>query len=203
MRRCALQTAAYISLGRIFDITSKYNAVALLDSMERNIDIFQRDALAQRKRDGRAVDPPWLAEYLARAYYPTVKDVVRLRGMVANRVIYDRAIKPSRNKCLAHREKQERTEVQALFAGGTVRELWRLTTFLLQLHTALWELLQNGRKPVFRSVRHSVRSIYDAVHQRTAPHESMVADVKKLMRFIETATPNKSLKRTRKKPRAA
>ena len=106
-------------------------------------------------------------------------------------------------ECLAHREKQEQTEVQALFAGGTVGELWRLTTFLLQLHTVLWELLNNGRKPVFRSVRRSVRSIYNAVHHRPATHESIVADVKKLMRFIEKAAPNKPLKRTRKKPRAA
>lgn len=106
------------------------------------------------------------------------------------RTIYERAIKPARNKYLAHREKEDRTEVQALFAGGTVRELWRLTTFLLQLHTVLWELLHNGKKPVFRSVRHSVKSIYDAPYQRSTPHERMVADVKKLMQFIEQATPN-------------
>jgi len=184
----ALQSSAYISLGRIFDTKSNYNVAALLDAMEKNLELFQREGLASRKRNGSEIDPPWLPEYLERAYYPTIKDVNRLRAMVEKyRVIYERAIKPARNKYLAHREKEEHAEVKALFAGGTVRELWRLTTFLYQLYEVLWEQLHNGRRPVFRSLRHSVKSIYDASNQRTSPHERMVADVKKLMQFIETA----------------
>lgn len=70
-----------------------------------------------------------------------------------------------------------------------MRELWRLSSFLLQLNEVLWQQPHNGRKPVFRSLRHSVKSIYDAEQQRSTPHESMVADVKKLMQFIEYATP--------------
>ena len=45
-------------------------------------------------------------------------------------------------------------------------------------------------------LRHSVKSIYDAKQQGSAPHESMIADVKKLMQFIEKATPNPSINRT-------
>lgn len=194
----ALQSAAYISLGRIFDTNSKYNVAALLDSMEKNLYLFQREALATRKREGRTDDPEWLSQYLQQAYYPTAKDVARLREMVAKyRLVYERAVKPARNKYLAHREKEDRAEVQALFAGATVRELWRLTTFLLQLNEVLWQQLHNGRKPIFRLLRHSVKSIYDAEHQSSAPHESMVSDVKKLMQFIEHSTPNLQLKRTR------
>lgn len=190
----ALQSAAYISLGRVFDTTSKYNVAALLDAMEKNLALFQREALASRKRDGKEIDPPWLLEYLDDAYYPTIKDVNRLRALVEKyRAVYERAIKPARNKYLAHREKEDHAEVKALFAGGTVRELWRLATFLYQLHEVLWEQLHNGRRPVFRSLRHSVKSIYDATSQRTSPHERMVADVKKLMHFIETASPNTAL----------
>ena len=69
-----------------------------------------------------------------------------------------------------------------------MRELRRLTTFLLQLNEVLWQQLHNGRRPVFRSLRHSVKSIYDAEQQFGAPHESMVSDVKKLMHMIEQAT---------------
>jgi len=193
----ALQSSAYISLGRIFDTNSKYNVAALLDAMEKNLDLFQREGLASRKRNGSEIEPPWLAEYLEGAYYPTIKDVNRLRGMVEKyRVIYERAIKPARNKYLAHREKEEHAEVKALFGRGTVRELWRLTTFLYQLYEVLWEQLHNGRRPVFRSLRHSVKSIYDANYQRTSPHEHMVADVKKLMQFLETAMPNPAIHRT-------
>ena len=193
----ALQTAAYISLGRIFDTNSRYNVTALLDAMETNLDLFQREGLASRKRNGSAIDPAWLPEYLENAHYLTIKDVNRLRAMVEKyRVIYERAVKPARNKYLAHREKEEHAEVKALFARGTVRELWRLTTFLHQLYEVLWEQLHNGRRPVFRSLRHSVKSIYDASYQRISPHEHMVSDVKKLMQFLETATPNPAIHRT-------
>lgn len=192
----ALQSSAYISLGRIFDTNSKFNVAALLDAMEQNLELFQREGLASRKRNGSQIDPPWLPEYLEGAYYPTIKDINRLRAMSEKyRAIYERAIKPARNKYLAHREKEEHAEVKALFSRGTVRELWRLTIFLHQLYVVLWEQLHNGRRPVFRSLRHSVKSIYDASIQRTSPHERMVGDVKKLMHFLETATPNPEIHR--------
>lgn len=193
----AFQSSAYISLGRIFDTDSKYNLGALLDTMERNLDLFQRDGLASRKRKGTASDPPWLPEYLEGAYYPTIKDVNRLRAMVEKyRVIYERAIRPARNKYLAHREKEEHAEVKALFGRGTIRDIWRLTTFLHQLYEVLWEQLHNGRRPVFRPLRRSVRSIYDASYQHSSPHEHMVSDVKKLMQFLETSTPNPAIHQT-------
>lgn len=187
----SLQTAAYISLGRIFDTKSNYNVNALLDSMEQNLNIFQHSALAMRKREGKATDPAWLSDYLKQAYVPRDKDVARLRTMVAKyRLIYERAVKPARNKYLAHREKEKYEDVKALFAGGTTRELCRLTTFLLQLNNILWQQLHNGRRPVFYPNRHSVKSIYDAKQTSTAPHESIVADVKKLMHLIAKATPD-------------
>ena len=186
----SLQSSTYISIGRIFDKTSKYNIDELLISMEKNLHSFQLEALANRKRDGKTEDPEWLKDYLKHAHVPIYKDIERLRNMVAKyRLIYERAIKPPRNKYLAHREKEDRVEVQALYAGGTIRELARLTTFLLKLHNALWQQYYNGKKPTLRSLRHSVKSIYDAERQRSSPHELIVSDVKKLMQFIETATP--------------
>jgi len=49
----AFQTAAYISFGRIFDRNSRHNVDALLDAAEREITLFQRSALAERKRNPR------------------------------------------------------------------------------------------------------------------------------------------------------
>ena len=193
----ASQEAAYVALGRVFDTTSKYNINALLDAFESNLSLFQLPALATRKRDGKATDPPWLKEYLAKAYYPTAKDAARLRAKVADyRAIYERAIKPARHKYIAHREKEEPSDVQALFAGGKVHELWRMVTFLHVLHTALWEQYHNGRKPVLRARRFSVKTIYDAKSQSSAPHEAVIADTKKLMEFVATATPNPSIEGT-------
>lgn len=185
----SLQSSAYITIARIFDKKSKYNIDKLLDSMEQNLNVFQRDALATRKRDGRTEDPDWLEGYLESAYFPKKSDVVRLRKMVKKyRELYNRAIMPVRHNYLAHRAIVDQEKIQKLYANGTIRELWRLSTFLLQLNNVLWEQYHNGRKPVFRSLRHSVKSIYDAKHQRSSPNELIVSDVKKLMQFIEFAT---------------
>ena len=75
-----------------------------------------------------------------------------------------------------------------MFAKGKVKELWRLSTFLLRLQLALWELLHNGRKPVLRPIRYSARAMYDSSSERTGAHEYIVRDTKKLMKFIETAS---------------
>lgn len=192
----AFQSAAYISLARVFDYkNSKYNIGKLLDSVESDLHLFQRDALADRKRGSGLANLDWIDEYLSKAYYPTQKDVTKLRKKVdAYRVIYERAVKPVRNEYLAHRVKQEHAEVSALYGGGTIKDLWRLTTFLLQLHSVLWDMFQNGRKPVFRPIRYSVKTIFDAKTQRSGAHETIIRDVKKLMSFIENTIPNTSIK---------
>lgn len=188
----ACQVAGYVALGRVFDKTSKFNIGALLDAYEANQPLFGRSALAERKREGKGLDPPWLADYLDRAYYPNKADARYLRRRVSEyRELYERAIKPARNKYVAHRERVGHARVHALFSRAKVRELWRLSTFLLSLHEALWQLLHNGRKPVLHVTRYSVKVIYDAADQRTAPHEYITGQTKKLMTFLETAVPTK------------
>jgi hypothetical protein len=185
----ALQSAAYIAIGRVFDRKSPYNVEALIVAMERDLSVFGRHALAERKRDGKAVDPPWLQDYLDKAYYPKRSDVARIRKHIAKyRALYERAFMPVRHQYLAHRQAHGSDKVQQLFAKGKVKELWRLSTFLLRLYSALWELLHNGRKPVLRPIRYSARVMYDSSNQRTGPHEYIVRDTKKLMTIIETAT---------------
>ena len=183
----ALQSSSYISIHRIFNKDSKYNIYALLDSMEQNLIIFQREALSGRKCE-ILTNPADLNNYLSNTYFPTVKDVTRLRKLVSKyNIIYDRAVRPVRNKYLAHRVATQ-VESQALYATGKIREFWRLTTFLLKLNNVLWKQYHNGEKPIFRPMRYSVKSIFDASYQSTEPHESIVSDVKKLMQFIESAS---------------
>lgn len=190
----AFQTAAYISLGRIFDNKSRFNIHELLNAAERNIPIFQREALAERKREGKTVDPPWLADYLANAYYPKQATFARLRKMVDKyHALYSKAIRPARNKYIAHRVRHGHEQVSALFAHGHIKDLWRLTVFLQQLHEALWNLLHNGRKPTFRPMRYSVASMFKRVPTGNSAHESIVREIQNLMLFIESATPNLTL----------
>jgi len=192
----AFQTSAYISLGRVFDKDPKtcYTIWKLLDSFESNLHIFQRNALADRKRGGNPIDPPWLDEYLDKAYYPSLKDVIEIRDKVTSHAaIYERIIKPARNKYIAHREKQDHTEVNALFARGKVEELWTLSTFLIQLNSVLWGLLENGTKPDFRPIRQSVDTIFDSNTHSGEIHELIVRDVKELMHFLDKSTLNPSI----------
>lgn len=191
----ALEAASYMALGRIFDTKSDYTLESLLDSMEANLCIFQAPALAERKRDGKAEEPEWLTDYLQKAHYPTTRDVASLRKKVEPyRAIYERAIKPARHKYFAHRDKQGHEEVKALFASGSARDLWLLTTFLAQLHDQLCQLLYNGRKPRFHQQRYSIRSIFDNPNGSSRPQERIVREVRSLMEFIESATLNNSFK---------
>jgi len=187
----ALQTSAYISIRRVFDKSSdaRYTIWKLLDSFQSNLQIFQRDALADRKRNGNQQDPSWLAEYLDNAYYPSLKDVDEIRNMVQlHSEICTRIIRPATDKYLAHREKQDHTEVRDLFARGEVQELWTLSTFLIQLSNVLWELLENGRKPEFKPIMKSIDSIFDSSTHSNQTHELIVREVKELMHFLDKST---------------
>jgi hypothetical protein len=178
----ATQTAAYVTLGRIFDTKSNCNVDALLNSFESDLQLFSRQALEARKSEGSLKRPEWLDDYLNRSHYPDSRDVGRLRGHVVRyREFYDRAVKPVRHKYLAHREKQEPAEVQELYARGKVKELWKTTTFLLALHEALLQQYLNGRKPVLRPIRYSVKAMYEKTDERTGPHEAIVRETKRLM----------------------
>jgi hypothetical protein len=186
----ACQSAAYVAIGRVFDFKSPYNLCALLNEFERSLHLFGRDALRARKM-GKSTSPPaWIEDYLDSAYYPDQRDVKRLRKKVSEqREFYNRAIKPVRHKYLAHREKVESDEVQAMYGAGKVRELWKLSAFLLALNEALWQLYINGRKPIIRLKRYSVRSIYDAKHRSSDPHEAIVEETKALMRLLVSEAP--------------
>lgn len=184
----ALQTAAYISLGRIFDKhkDSRYTIDYLIKSAESNIDLFQREALAKRKRH---LDHSLLTRYLDEAYYPNQNDFDLLKKKITTfRSLYEKSFRPARNKYIAHREKQEKEEVAALFGRGKVKDLWKLTTFLLQLHDILWQLYHNGRKPQFFKMPYSISTISRQKKQYSSfAHEHIVEETQKLMKFLKNA----------------
>jgi len=181
----ACQTAAYITLGRIFDTKSKFNVHTLLSKLESSLGEFSIRALAGRKQGGEQNKPSWLTAYLSTAYVPSKADVQRLRKAVARyEEIYLRAVQPARHKHFAHREKHERVTVAALFDKGKVGELWRLVAFLRVLYQALWQLYHNGRKPSLRLPRYSVRAMYASPAHGGSPSENIVADTKMLMDLL-------------------
>jgi len=158
----ALQTATFITLGRIFDQSSPHNVDRVLRIAQKHPDIFSRPALGVRKQGNAKSPPEWLPEYLVEAYVPKATDFRRLRSHVhKRRKIYDGKYRDLRHKVFAHKEITDPAAVSALYAKTNIRELQRLLVFLSSLHEALWQLFFNGRKPILQPRRYSVRRMRD------------------------------------------
>ncbi len=160
----ALQTAAFIALGRVFDQNSTHNLDRLLRIAQDNPSIFAKATIGARKQGGNPNPPTWLAERLRDMYVPTPADFRRLRAHVRkHRKVYEANYRDLRHKLFAHREVSLRADIEALFAKTNIRELQKMLAFLGSLYEALWQLFSNGRKPVLRPRRYSVR------HMRHSP----------------------------------
>jgi hypothetical protein len=154
----ALQTAAFIALGRIFDQNSTHNVDKLLSIAQRNPHIFSKGALSKRKQNDKATPPDWLDEFIRNAYEPTAGDFRAFRAHVKKwRTIYESNYRDVRRKWFAHKEVSDQTDITALFARANIRELQQLFAFLSAVHEALWQLFSNGSKPVLRRMRYSVK----------------------------------------------
>jgi HEPN superfamily AbiU2-like protein len=162
----ALQASVFIVLGRIFDQESAHNIDRLLGTAQRNPGIFSKTALGTRKQGPSSGAPPWLADYLATSYVPDARDFRNLRALVKkNRAIYEARYRDIRRKWFAHKELSDPEEIGNLFAKTNIDELQKVVTFTGSLYDALWELYINGRQPIVRQRRYSIK----AMHQRPTP----------------------------------
>ncbi|MBY0265999.1 MAG: hypothetical protein K2W84_06265 [Burkholderiales bacterium] len=157
----ALQSATLVTLGRVFDPDPNNHSITrLLGIAHRNLDIFSKDALAERKRELSTNADQWLPEYLKSVYVPDGEDFRRLKRHVAiRRRIYEESYRPLRHQVFAHRSASDSFDVSALFAKTNIRELQLLLVFLRRMHEALWQLFFNGLKPTLRPARYSVNQI--------------------------------------------
>jgi AbiU2 len=166
----ALQTAAFIALGRIFDQDSPHNIDRVLGIAQKHREIFSREALAVRKQGQCATRPDWLDGFLAESYVPLPSDFRRLRREVSNRrKIYDEKYRDIRHKVFAHKQVVGAADVGALFDKTNARELQLLVTFTWSLYDALWQLYFNGTRPLLRQRRYSVK----AMRNRPTPKRQM------------------------------
>src|SRR5208282_2601524 len=78
----ALQTAAFVALGRVFDQTSRHNVDVLIRKAQQHPEIFSKTALARRKQGTNPTPPEWLDNFLSNVYEPTPQDFRRLRAHV-------------------------------------------------------------------------------------------------------------------------
>lgn len=183
----ALQTAAFIALGRIFDQNSTHNLDRLFRLAQNNPSIFSRSALGARKQGNNPAPPEWLAEYLRDAYIPTATDFRRLRALTKkHRKVYEVKYRDLRHKLFAHKEVSSRADIDALFAKTNIRELQKMLAFLGSLYTALWELFVNGRKPVLRPRRYSVKQMRHSPSPNWRPSVVQERITHEVERFLQS-----------------
>ena len=144
----ALQTSAFIALGRIFDNDKGSHGIArLLRLAVDNPQIFTLDALAVRKQGNNPTRPDWLDGYLSTAYAPVPADFEWLQQKVdEHKAIYNKTHKALRNKIFAHKDIQSNATVHELFARTNIREWQTVTLFLQTVYNAVWQLYFNGMR---------------------------------------------------------
>lgn len=156
----ALQTSTFIALGRVFDQNSRHNVDRLIKIAQSNMDIFSKESLAGRKRQGSNNADEWIDEYLRDIYVPNAEDFRRLRRHIAKRrQIYESNYRDIRHKIFAHKVISKKEEEHVLFGKTNIREMQKLLIFLRRLHEALWQLYYNGNKPTLQPARYSIKRI--------------------------------------------
>ena len=185
----ALQTATLITLGRVFDPDPKnYSVTRLLSIAERNLALFSKEALAERKRKLSANADEWLAGYLQDVYVPDREDFKRLKRYVAvRRRSYEEKYRPLRHQIFAHRNAMNSICIADLIAKTNTRELQQLLVFLRRMHEALWQLFFNGNKPVLRTARFSVNQIREQPspsYRQKQLQERVINETEQLLRSL-------------------
>ncbi|MDZ7594579.1 MAG: hypothetical protein U0932_08010 [Thiobacillus sp.] len=185
----ALQAAMLLTLGRIFDPDPNNHSITrLLGLAHRNLKLFSKEALAERKRELSPNADEWLSEYLNGVYVPSSDDFRKLKKYVAiRRRVYEENYRPLRHQYFAHRSASESSDVAALFAKTNIRELQQMLTFLRRLHEALWQLFYNGHKPTLRPARYSVnrmRELPSPSPHQAALQERIIHETEQLVRSL-------------------
>ena len=106
----ALQSATLVTLGRMFDPDPKNHSITrLLSLAHSNLELFSKEALAERKRELSANADEWLQEYLKGIYVPNSDDFRRLKRHVSvRRRTYEENYRPLRHQFFAHRSASQR-----------------------------------------------------------------------------------------------
>jgi hypothetical protein len=190
----AMQTAAIIAIGRIFDQGSPHNIDRVLRLAQNNPGMFSLAALGRRKQDGAANPPTWLAGYLANAHVPGPADFRRLRSQVkTHRRIYEANYRELRHRIYAHRAVLDQSEIAPIVAKTSVREIERLLLFLLRFYESMRQLFDNGRKPILRRLRYSV----DVKGSLSLPRTSVAGVHRRMVQATEQVLTRAAAKQNR------
>jgi hypothetical protein len=200
----SLQAASIIALGRIFETGSPHNLGKLIRIARNDLGIFSKEALEKRKLRMSGLPPERIAEFVKAAYEPSAHDFRHLKALVARyRKIYERNYEQLRHQWFAHKVAAEPEEIAKLFEKTNTGELQRLFAFLSSLHHALWELFFNGRKPLLRPSRYSLKRMRNSLNSgRESVRERIVHEAEGILIAASKAKPTKYIRLSRNKKKA-
>ncbi len=182
----ALQAAAFIALGRVFDTGKPQGVYRVLRISHDHPEIFSKPFLARRK--GKKLHAASsLTEYMKHVYEPSPEDFRRLRRHLQKRkTIYEKNYDPIRDNYFAHNVATKAEEVEELFAATNIQELQRMVGFLAALHSALWSLFENGERPLLRPQRYSTARMRKFPSYRGSVQERITHEAEAFLRAAAT-----------------
>ncbi len=167
----ALRDSMFISLGRIFDKDGRtHNIFKLMEMAEDNPQLFK---LSSPRWAKRSLSNQTSGSNIKDVYEPKLQDWQKICGYVCKwSGVYRANYQPIRDKVFAHRERIDSAKKSQLFAQTSYVELEKLFAFLDAVYEALWNLYNNGTKPVIRYRRHSLVQIFS---QKATGQVSLIA----------------------------
>jgi hypothetical protein len=132
-----------------------------------------------------------LADLLKTARVPTEADLKRLHTISKrHRRTYETQFAPLRNRHIAHSDVMTDADRAAMFQRTHIPDLEKLIMFLNQFREALRGLYYDGRRPVMRRMRWSVRSLVAKKIRelnQLPDHEFIVSETRKMLFLLTQA----------------
>ena len=184
----ALQSSAFVALGRIYDKRRGNNsALHLFRFAERNIGIFRRPFIERRQiRSGMAKDDAKV--YASEAYELPLDGLTSLRTEFdAKRQFYVEHIQPIRHNVIAHAGRLTSEVRDELFSKLLVRELESVAVFPLRLYETFFKLYHNGQEPQVDDVPTSIVEILKGgagAPISTLEHQHVAATVENFLNWL-------------------
>ena len=190
----ALQTAAFVALGRIYEDKNTFCADRLIKFAEYNYGIFSTASLIDRKKK-EGFSEAAATEFAANAFQPKQNSFGRLRQEFADRRMrFEKKFKDIRDEIYAHTGKLTEDERSDLFAQALRQDLAEVAAFPLQLHRALFHLYYNGIEPLLGPAPSDLAEVLKSKaggRSTTWEHLHVAKDVSDFLSSLISEKPNR------------
>ncbi len=147
-----LQNSLFVVLARILDSNPKLHSIyQVLNATTAHPEFFSKSALRARKLSipGSDPNPPWLDEYVPKAWEPSIQDLRGLKKALApHKTKFDDVYKPIRDQ-IAHIIFKDEQSIGGLYDRTLKSDIDEILCFLHGVIRAIWEMAYNAAEPKF------------------------------------------------------